>query len=280
MKTKSAISHPNISTYEDVRSFLNAYSEYCRSQQPQWTLSSWARKLGLESTTSLTMILNGQRKVGARIEEALIRYFEFSGADLRHFQLLIRRGKFPTADPIAEIIDNEIKKYQPQELRILLSEAEFTRVNRWHYYSLRQVARIQPIPYDNIFLNRIFKTDPPIDFCQAIDDLTQLGLLYEVDGMFKATAVVATTSQNIPSEAIKSYHEEIGNLALKAIRKYSPDERSFQSSTLSFDRGKTAEAQLLINKFIDDFDKLMYTSSGNSVYQINVQFFPLTVLDE
>lgn len=99
-----------IKNYNSVSEFLSDYIEKMRKQNSSWTLTKWVNQLGLQATTSITMVAKNQRKCGKTIETALINFFDFDEADLKHFQYLVRKDKLPEGDPLKELIDPLLKK--------------------------------------------------------------------------------------------------------------------------------------------------------------------------
>lgn len=269
-----------ITTFKSLNAFLTAHDNFMKESSHNWSLSEWARQLKLESTTSLTKILNGQRNVGGTIQQALEDYFNFSEKDRRYFQLLIQNEKIHSEDPLKNLIETEIALTAATEPIVRLSEDEWAQINQWYYVALRQLSRIVPLPNDDKLIKHLLNIQEDVDVISAMKTLVNLGLLLEVDNRFVAADVIITTTQNISSETIKVHHEQMGALALKAIRKYDVKLRNFQSCTFLLDQHNLKEAHGLIEKFIADLTTLIDNSKGNSVYQMNVQLFPLAVVDE
>ena len=72
----------------------------------------------------------------------------------------------------------------------------------------------------------------------------------------------------------------MGSLAIQAIRAFDVSKRNFQACTLSVSEEKLPLAHELIEKFINEFECLVDCQPANSIYQLNVQFFPLAVVHE
>ncbi|MBK7893195.1 MAG: TIGR02147 family protein [Bdellovibrionales bacterium] len=79
--------------YSDYREFLRDHATHKRKSNPRWSIGLWARKLKLGSTTSLNMILNGQRHPGNTISERLVDYFGFEPRERDYFLDLIEFAK-------------------------------------------------------------------------------------------------------------------------------------------------------------------------------------------
>lgn len=270
----------HITNYENLKDFFKAYASSKKREHQDWSLSEWARALGLEATSSLTMIINGQRNIGPAIEKSLANYFSFSEKELRHFQMLIKKDKLSDFDPVKQILETEIALNTKAKPIIKLNEKQWSKINHWCFLAIRQLARIVPVPRSHSFLKKILQGDESTSFLDAVDTLAELGLLVDVNGKYEASEIILSTTQNISSEAIKEHHEEMGSLALKAIRKFDVKMRNFQSCTFALDRKNFSQAHDLIEKFINDFETLVDSQKSDSVYQLNIQLFPLAVLNE
>jgi uncharacterized protein (TIGR02147 family) len=195
--------------------------------------------------------------------------------------MLIEKDKVSIEDPIRKLLTDQIalnKKIRPV---VILNPEQLKKINHWYFYALRQLARLIPIPRNINFLKDIFQNDESkVNYIEALDTLTEHGFVHKTEDSYCAANLSLDTSNNFSSESIKEYHEEVGTLAVKAIRKYDINQRNFQGCTLVVNRSKLAQANSLIEKFIDDFETIMDSAEGDSVYQINVQLFPLVVLNE
>jgi uncharacterized protein (TIGR02147 family) len=79
--------------YQDVRQYMWDHVQLKKSENPSWSFGMWARALGLKATSSITMILHGQREIGPSIMRKLIHYFQFNEFEAQHFVELVKLSK-------------------------------------------------------------------------------------------------------------------------------------------------------------------------------------------
>jgi uncharacterized protein (TIGR02147 family) len=182
------------------------------------------------------------------------------------------------SDAVKNLVETEIAHTIYEEPTVVLSEKEWVQIHEWHYLAIRQLARIAPIPKEEKWLRKTLNLQSDVNVLDAVDKLFNLGLLTQIDGQFMATNVSICTEQNIPSESIKIHHEQMGALAIKAIRNYDVNTRNFQSCTFLMDNENLFAANNLIEKFINDLNRLVDSPKNKSVYQLNIQLFPLAVI--
>ena len=64
--------------------------------------------------------------------------------------------------------------------------------------------------------------------------------------------------------------------AKAAVRRFSVEEREITSTTLVMSSKQIGIAKELIREFKQKFEQLLEDESGDRVYQIQIQLFPLT----
>ena len=80
----------------------------------------------------------------------------------------------------------------------------------------------------------------------------------------------------MPSEGLKRFHEQMIEHAKSAIREVPVEERQICGMTLTVKKEDLKEAKEVIRHFMDRFSSRVDQKLGEQVYQLNVQFFPLT----
>jgi uncharacterized protein (TIGR02147 family) len=68
------------------------------------------KKLGFKATTSLTMIINGQRHPGQDTINTFIQYFKFDEKQSEYFADLVRFEKLKTDPRLYDLILKELKR--------------------------------------------------------------------------------------------------------------------------------------------------------------------------
>jgi uncharacterized protein (TIGR02147 family) len=84
------------------------------------------------------------------------------------------------------------------------------------------------------------------------------------------------TLQDVPSAAIRRYHDSMIENAKEALHVFPVEVREFQGKTIAIPNDQIQEAKQLIRNFSKHFDRKIDVTRSDSVYQLNIQFFPLT----
>lgn len=262
--------------YRDYREFLRHHVSMCKQENPEWTIAGWARELGLLATTSLTKILNGQREPGEKICQKLLEYFRFNDEEAKYFVYLIRLNK--TSDSgLREVFEEKLSKLAPSQGKLQLDEAKFQVVAEWTHFAIRQMAQVMPLPYDAKLISSQLLFDVSVEqVAAAIKNLLQLGLITLKDGfLYKTDSWIATTD-DIPSKALRQHHTQMIKNAVRSIEEIPVQQREIRGMTMAVPTNKMPVAKNLIRQFTEDMARLMSDGSLDQVYQLNVQFFPLS----
>jgi uncharacterized protein (TIGR02147 family) len=265
-------------SFTDYRAFLLAYAQDMKSRQATWTYGVWAKKLGLKTTSSITKILSGERDPGPQITEQLVRYFGFKDRDARYFRDLVQLKKIKQDARLSVLLMERMQKEFPDGSVRLLDDRTFSVIANWYYLPLREMTRMQGFVEDADQLAKLLRFKVTArDITRAIEALVELGLLTrDSSGRLKIAQGRVLTSNDISSEAIKRYHEQMLENAKSAVRQVEVKEREITGSTLVMRAANLAEAKEMIREFKTRFAQKFEEDAGDSVYQIQIQLFPLT----
>lgn len=256
---------PNIYDYQDYRDFLKAWFEYKKSSSDYWSFGLWARKLGLKTTSALTMVIKKDRHAGPKMVEKFLKYFEFGPDTEKYFKELVRLNKISKDDPKLLVMLTGNKGSEQSTKGDL--------VFQWLSYTIREMSHLKGFkPEWDFILSRL---RPHVEIPQIQDLLEKLVQKEILTSDYKVTNKVIAPEGAINPKEVKSYHDSIMELAKEALP-VSPKQRIFTSSTISVAKKDIEKAQKLIRDFQVEFGKVMESKPGDEVYLFNMQLFPLT----
>ncbi len=272
-------------SHVDYRSYLVTHFEDAKKRNPSWSYQAWAKKLGLKNNTSLLKIIHGQRDAGPEILEKLLRYFRFGVKERAYFEDLVRLSKVKGDPELSLMVKERLEKRRPTGPFILLDVKTFSAISHWWYYAIRQLTRLPGFLEDPQWIaQRLrFKVNPR-DIARALDTMLQLNLL-ERDPKTKRLRITAgkgiQTLEDISQEGLKRFHEGALALAQEAVRTVPVEKRQISSITLAVSTAKIPQMKDFIRRMEDEFVRqFSETGTGDAVYQIQTQLFPLTQYPE
>ncbi|MGZ3774237.1 MAG: TIGR02147 family protein [Pseudobdellovibrionaceae bacterium] len=268
----------SINQFTDYRSFLVAYVQDMKRTKKNWSCGAWTQTLGLKTTSSITKILNGERDPGPQITERLIRYFKFDTKQAQYFRDLVKLQKIKNDPRLSVLLMEKMGKDHPDSKLRIIDDKSFQVISNWYYLAVREFCRMHSFKEEAEWISEefLFKVTSR-EIVTAIKTLLELGLLVRnAKGYLCLAEGRLNTTNDISNEAIKRYHEQMLENAKGAIRIVPPGEREITSTTLVMRSANIEKAKELIRDFKNNFEKLMEEDSGDRVFQIQIQLFPLT----
>jgi uncharacterized protein (TIGR02147 family) len=159
----------------------------------------------------------------------------------------------------------------------VLKDDEFSFIGYWYHLAILElIGHTTHLSVEEIANKLQLKT---ILVEEAMDRLHRLKLVETgADGTVTKIVAGVTTTSNIPSEAIRSHHQQLIEKSIEALSTQDVQERDFTSITVAFDRSRVGEAKALIERFKNEF-LVLTEASGKAkpdVYALGIQLFNLT----
>ncbi len=267
----------DIFNYSDYRLFLVDHYEAEKKRFAGFSYNIWAKKLDLKNNTSIIKVIKGQRNAGPEMIEKFNDYFRFTIKEKEYFAGLIELDK-ETNSKLQVLIKRDLQKLNHKNKVTFINEDEFSVISSVWCFALRSIARLNALTDDIPKLSKMFHFKVSNKkLSQSFDALLRSNLLEKNDAGYTCLKMSLNTADDIASEALKQFHEEVLDVAKDSLRTVEPQLREISGLTLTFDIEKLDEAKAMIRDFQDQFAALYGKSDkANHVYQMQMQFFPLT----
>jgi uncharacterized protein (TIGR02147 family) len=257
---------PSLYDFTDYRDFLKEWFQYKKSTSDYWSYGLWSKKLGLKSTSTLTMIIHKQRHMGKKMIPKFINFFKLNEKEASYLEEIIKISKATKGDPNLTVLlleQNAVSK-KTNESRDLIFD--------WSAYALREMSNLKDFNhkidwYEKRLLNTLGKN-------KVKSVLSKLKENEFIDNKGNPTSKIQPKKE-LNLEDAKIYHEELMELSAQSVE-LPFENRALHASTLSIQKDKLKEAKKLIRDFQIKFSELVEEVPGDEVYQLNIQFFPLT----
>jgi uncharacterized protein (TIGR02147 family) len=109
----------------------------------------------------------------------------------------------------------------------------------------------------------------------AVERLIRLGLLTRRGGKLVSSGR-CTTTQDVPSAALKRFHRQGLERAIDALEGVEIEDRDITSITMAVDHRKVPAAKAQIRKFRRQLAKSLESGERDEVYQLSIQLVPIT----
>jgi uncharacterized protein (TIGR02147 family) len=262
----------------DYRSYLKSIFRGRSQTNPRYSLRAFARDLGI-SAGRLSLVLNNKQGLSVERARNIAEKLNLSGKSLEAFCLLVEQAdsRSKTQRTAAQKKLDTVDLFQYK----VLPDDAFRMVSDWYHYALHRLLQMKITPSDPKFLaKRLGISEEEVD--AALERMKRLGLLEDVKGKLRAVVTRLTTTNNVPSIAIRRYTKQLLNKALVAIDKQSVEERDISTITLAINDKNIDQFRELIKKFRRGMDQaataeaMLSSTPANELYCLSIQFFRLS----
>jgi uncharacterized protein (TIGR02147 family) len=231
---------------------------------PRYSLRSYARDLDVHPAT-LSQVFKGRRPLPLKDSRKVTLKLGLSPRE----QTLFMESLFQSKTKLDDI------RIDPNDERFMLDESHFKVIAEWEHYAvltLFDTEGFEPLT-SAIALRLGISTDRTE---VVLSNLTTSGLLKAEDGRLQKSHPSVRTTEDIKSQALKLSHRETLEMGMRKLDETEIEFRDFSSTTLAVDPEKLTEAKTIIREFRQKMASLLRDGRRTEVYQLAIQFYPLT----
>ena len=244
------------------------------------SLAIASRRLGYASPRLLEMVCQGTRLAS---EDFLFRtknYLKLTDQEFLFLGMLVRRDRERLRGRNHSLLNAEIETFSRLAIdQQYVDEKMLKMVYEWPHFVLKQFFRSpRKISPEKIAQ----KLGGKISARQAkatLQTLVDLGIVHfnpETNEILPRMSKGFVSQNDVPSHAIRSHHRQMMERAQEALEEVPLLEREITALTISFNQKNLLKVKNEIREFKNRMDLRYGEDHGDSVYQLNVQFFPHT----
>lgn len=262
-------------SHSDYRDILRSRLQLRLKRNPRYSLRAYAKDLGV-SPGRLSEILSGKQGLSASSATKIAQRLGLNQVESSHFCNLVEAQD-------ARSLKKKIlaqKALQNEEAlslsRKILSEAEFSPIASWVHMAIMELTNIVSDLSVDAIAKRLGLARLRVS--EAFNALVKGGFLIKRKSKWEQTEKNLSTTEDLPSSVIVSYHQEILDKAAIAIEQQSVSERDFSSLMISLNESELKEYKELIRAFRKKINNKAEssTTSKDQIYNLSIQFFRIT----
>lgn len=263
--------------FEDFSSFFDAVMRQRKLQNKKFSYRHLCRQLGLKSTSQIAMIATGHRTPTPELFHKLCEKLKLTDKETMFAQALLDLQR-SRSDTERKFCLERLQYFRASEGTKLMELDTFEFMSAWYHIAIIETTKLLDFKSDPEWIARRLGKDIDVETVRtSLALLTRLGFLEQLaEGTYRATSASLTTPHNIPSAAIRHYHEQMLHKATEALHHQPVDSRFFCGVTLPIDVSRLQLAQEAILEFRDRLFALAQTGENQEVYHLGVQFFRVT----
>lgn len=252
---------PNQSYYIEV---MKGHLLNKQMANPSYSLRAFARDVNIHPST-LSLILKGKRSLTFKDAQGVQSKLNLSPVETTRFMGSVLRAK-------ASIDDIKIPSFDE---RHIIDDTHFQVIAEWEHYTVLELFGLKDFHCTQSEI--ALRLNIPLERAEVvIENLLSAGLLSLQDGQLNKVHEDIKTTEDISSLALKASHEETLRLGIDKLNSVSLELRDFSSATLAVDLEKIPEAKNIIREFRMKMRALLSSGNKSEVYQLSIQFYPLT----
>ncbi len=239
-----------------------------QKENPHYSLRAFSRDLNLHCAT-LSQILNGKRGLPLKRATDVVIKLDLSPQEKTLFMESFYRSK-------TSIDDIQISKLDD---RHILDESYFKVIAEWEHYAVLDLFDLAEYDLSISGISKklgITQTRAEV----VLSTLVESGLLLlNTEGDYEKAYPDIKTTEDISSKALQKSHRETLEMGIKKLEEIEVELRDFSSTTVALDLSKLPEAKTIIREFRQKMTALLRDGYKTEIYQLAVQFFPLTKIE-
>lgn len=273
---------PDIFEFLDYRAFLGAYYEAAKANQPQFSYRYFSRRAGFASSNFLKLVIERQRNLSQDSVDKIAGALSLSADEHRFFSLLVTLDQDPSHEARHQALEQITAMRRFLDAKPIDSLL-FEYLTHWYYVAIRELAARADFQADAAWIaQRICPKITQAQAQQALDTLLRLGLLtLRDDGSVDRGEPTLDAGHEVSMVGAKSFHHQMLQQASWALDHLPSPARDFGAMTVCVPADALPALKSRIQQFREQLisfcDEL---DASTTVYQINIQLFPLSTPEE
>lgn len=254
---------------KSYRAILRDHLEERCVKNPKYSLRAFARDLNL-SSSRLSDVIRGRYGLSRESAEKIAIKLGLNRNEQSYFCDLVE-SEHARAKRNRMAAITRLESCIPDHQRLTLDA--FQAVSDWYHFAILELIGVKNFQNSTKWMAaRLGISAPVVE--GAINRLKRLGLLKEVNKKLKAVDSFTTTTTDIPSKAIKKFHEQILLKAIEALHIQSVEERDFSNMMMAIHPKDIPDAKEMIKKFRRNLSaRFEKSKTKSSVYCLSLQLF-------
>lgn len=266
----------SIFEYEDYRSYMNEYYLW-KKRCSSFSWRQFSKNGGFTSPNFMKMVCEGKSGLSKAGIERAANAMELVGIEREYFKQLVYLNQSKNDEEKKKILSEIAELKTAHDVHILEGDSLLFYAS-WKYPLLRELAPMMPGATHQELSSICGDVFSAEEIRDALAYLVRANFLKKISSnTYEQVNRSLQVSSTVLSTLVRAMHKEMAHIAHDAIEKYSTNERNFTGITMGIDDQSYSE----ILKELESCRKRIISiataqKSGNRVYRLNMQLFPLT----
>lgn len=266
--------------YLEYRDFLKDFYDEKKAARSFFSYRLFGAKVGIDASY-LAKVLIKTRHIADSSIRAVADFCGLTGDEADYFEAMVHFVKSKSHKESKLLFEKMLALKGVKSNRLL--EHQYGFYQKWYHSAVRSILEFYEFRGDYKALGE--RLSPPISAKEASESvrlLAELGLIKKDDrGAWKMTDAAITTGPEWRSLAVQSFQEETIRLSAQSLSRHPKEVRDISTVTMNIHAADFEEITERIKEFRASIIKYVNDqSSSDRVMQLNIQFFPLSTIEE
>jgi len=269
---------PDIFSYVNYRQYLQDYYDAAKRSSQVFSFRYFARKAGYASPNFLKLVINGDRNLGPESIGKFAKALGLNPEEKRFFESLVIFDQAKSQSEKTEAFERVTASRRFRQAR-RIDSAAFEYLSHWYYPAIREMAgRSDFRPDARWIATQLLPSIKVSEAQRALDLLFELGLLFrDAEGQVSRGEASLTTGHEVHTLAVAAFHRQMLDRASESIELVPREVRDISALTICIEAETIADVKERIHNLREHLlDRCDRDQDPSCVYQLNIQFFPLT----
>lgn len=266
----------DISAYLHYRDVLQDIYEKLKAEQGSYNYKRYSEDLGLSFSNVIWLYVSKKRRMTLKTAEKTFKALGLSGDRKKFAENMVRLETIKIHEKrekiYADLFQLKTKMSAPENQKHL----EF--YSQWFFPALREIVQVNPKLNINEICERFLFKVFPREIEQGLQVLSDLELIKydKVSKTYRSTKKQIGLDYKTSAVAAARFHQKSCELASEAVVHVSPEMRELNTLTLALSQADIPEVRRRIIECCRGIFELEEHSRSDQVFQLNIQFFPIT----
>jgi uncharacterized protein (TIGR02147 family) len=266
----------------DYRAYLRAYYEAAKRTQRSFSFRSFSKLAGLRSPNFLKLVIEGERNLGADSVPRFCVALGLEGPEAEFFADLVAFNQAASLADKNRAFERISASRRFRAARRIDGDL-FAYLSHWYNPAIRELAGRADFSEDPRWIaSHVRPRISPTEAAEAMRLLFALGLLVRdpSSGRVLRGEPTLTTEHEVRSLGAAAFHRQMMERAAESLETVPSALRDLAALTVCISPETAVRVKERIHQFREALTELCDSdTAGAVVYQLNVQWFPLSVTE-
>lgn len=266
----------DIFSYTDYRQFIKDHCEDLRKEKPFFSYRYIAQKAELKSTGFISWVVSGKRSISLKLAHKICTIFKLRKRETEYFLLLVNHNQATSGDERQHYLDRMLVYRSIRTDTVNRDQDQY--YSKWYYSAIRELVAISKITDEQDVASQMCPSITRSEAKDAIALLCRLNIIRKKsDGIYERCSTAIRAGSDVDRAIIHGYQIATMQLGQGALCRFDKDDRDVSTLTVSCNAADLPRIKECISKMRSEITEIVCESNNaNQVFQINVQFFPLS----